>query len=133
MCSFSNTAAQLGPKGSDCLFVISIGCPNKLVILDTSLTEKVLEDLAIMRAEFQSVILTSCCCFLLDFQAVLVGPGAEVHFVTIQLMIPSDRIAQEHCVKVTNMRLGIDIEDGRCYVHPLREVPSKVGVFRGQH
>ena len=50
---------------------------------------------------------------LLHLQTVLVGPGQQVHLVTQRPPVPRQRVRQNRCVRMPQVRLVVHVVDGR--------------------
>lgn len=61
---------------------------------------------------------------LLDFDAVFIGAGAEHCSALFQALPPRDNVCEDHSVHVSDMRSGIDVEDGSS------RVEGFVGIIR---
>lgn len=118
----ASTLHQLHPESLHCLFVVLLGGADEAVVADIRLRKECLEVVTVVVAEVEG-LLPGFKGLLLDLHAVLIRTRAEEHLVPTQPVVPRHRVAQDSTVQVANVRLRVDVEDGRGdHYTTLREV-----------
>ena len=101
-------------------FMISISRSNESRVIDIGICEEFLEVYGIFVTESFCRAIMSEISTLLNLQAMFISAYREETCSIAQLIEAMDGIAVDRCVEVTDVRLSIDIEDGRHHIRSSR-------------
>ena len=103
------------PEGLHTALVISIRGSYKSALRHAGLLEQPPEVVRVLITHDLRVFVAELICFLLDLETMFISANRKEAFaiLVLQLIEAMYRITVERCVQVANVRLSVDVEDGR--------------------